>query len=140
MPDSTEPTSPEGTWSWSFPRFTQAARLHGEGGGTGACPLPVLMLDPAVVRGCCGLGRGLQAPCYSQGASKGHTEGASKGHTKGVSMAHTEGVSAVTMRVFLRATPKVFRNITLSPWLGPFCSNHKLWKLCPTHSFKELDP
>lgn len=46
----------------------------------------------------------------------------------------------VTMRVFLRATPKVFRNITLSPWLGPFCSNHKLWKLCPTHSFKELDP
>ena len=47
-----------------------------------------------MVRGCCGLGRGASvAPCYSQGASKGHTEGASKGHTKGVSMAHTEGVS-----------------------------------------------
>ena len=150
MPDSTEPTSREGRGLGHHPAFTQAAGLHGGGEGTGPALRPGPDAGPLLW--CKGamdwVGGLLWLPAtptvflrVTVRVCLRVTLRVLLRVTPRIFLRVTPRVSLrVTMRVFLRTTPKVFLSITLSPWLGPFCSNHKLWKLCPTHSFKELDP
>ena len=126
MPDSTEPTSQEGRGLGHHPAFTQVAGLHGGGEGTGPALRPGPDAGPLL---------------WCEGAMDWVGGLLWLPATPRVFLRVTVRVCLrITLRVLLRVTPKVFLSITLSPWLGPFCSNHELWKLCPTHSFKELDP